>query len=66
MSTAIIHIHQRLTAGSIVQTVSQLTSIIASSNTNDQTANNVAAIAFVLTSSVSFLNITSLTENTKV
>eukprot|EP00731_Ephydatia_muelleri_P031794 Em0023g301a len=56
----------QLTAGSVVQAVNQLTSIITSSNTNDQTANNVAAVAFVLTSTVSLLNNTKLTVDTKL
>eukprot|EP00731_Ephydatia_muelleri_P031717 Em0023g224a len=56
----------QLTAGSVVQAVNQLTSIITSSNTNDQTANNVAAVAFVLTSTVSLLNNTNLSDNTKL
>ena len=61
-----MHMHQQLTAGSVVQAVNQLTSIVTSSNTNDQTANNVAAVAFVLTSTVSLLNNTKLTVDTKV
>eukprot|EP00731_Ephydatia_muelleri_P031789 Em0023g296a len=56
----------QLTAGSVVQAVNQLTSIVTSSNTNDQTANNVAAVAFVLTSTVSLLNNTKLTVDTKL
>eukprot|EP00731_Ephydatia_muelleri_P035718 Em0151g10a len=56
----------QLTAGSVVQTVSQLTNIVTSSNTNDQTTNNVAAVAFVLTLAVSLLNNTNLSDNTKL
>ena len=66
IATVILYIHKEITAGSVVQTVNQLTSIVTSSNTNDQTTNNVAAVAFVLTSTVSLINDTNLSDNTKV
>ena len=58
--------HQKLTADKAVQAVSQLTTIITGSSTNDQTAGNVAAVAFVLTSTVSLLNNTKFSVDEKV
>ena len=61
-----MNIPQQLTVGSVVQAVNQLTNVITNSNANDQTANNVAAVAFVLTSTVSLLNNTMFTVDAMV